>query len=484
MQMGEISMQDTKKKLSDISPPADTLDNLPRRNTESSRMNAAQILKNTGLPPTKTPRQMFYDLYAQKIELKIQSEELQRMQARLKKNEEKQKIPYDPDSSWLKKAELEGFTRHKAVRNYSPSTICLIVTDSSEVASVLDALRLDADEGRHTSCDIRGLLFSNRHYSETQNLPEQLIRQNQQVVEEKVWSRPAEEPPRENEKCYRMALDASSNGLWDLNLLTGEVSFGENWYRTLGYKKPGAYLDNQAWQNLIHPDDRDRVLAMRKAHVQGMTDRYEVEYRIKNVAGEWLWIVSRGSIVARDKGGKALRMIGTYTDITRRIQAEAELKSVHLEYEQRMKERTTELYETNIALEVLLKKREEDKKALEGYVMANIEKLVEPFLTRLEKSRLTEQQQALVGILRNNIEELTSPFAENFTAKLTRLTPVEIQVANLVKRGKSTKEIAQIMHLSAGTISIHRKNIRKKLDLTHQKTNLQSILTTNFEFHG
>jgi PIN domain nuclease of toxin-antitoxin system len=83
MQMWEISMQDTKKKLSDISPPAETLDNLPRRNTESSRMNAAQILKNTGLPPTKTPRQMFYDLYAQKIELKLQSEELQRMQVRL-----------------------------------------------------------------------------------------------------------------------------------------------------------------------------------------------------------------------------------------------------------------------------------------------------------------------------------------------------------------------------------------------------------------
>ena len=472
-------MQDAKKKLSDMSPPADTLDNLPRRNTDSSRMNAAQILKNTGLPPTKTSRQMFYDLYAQKIELKMQSEELQRMQARLKKNGEKQKIPYDSDSSGLKKAELEGFTRRKRSGTIRRRAICLIVTDSSEVASVLDALRLDADEGRHMSCDIRELLFANRQYSETQSLPGQLIRQNQQVVEEKERRRPDEEPSRENEKCFRMALDASSNGLWDLNLLTGEVSFGENWYRTLGFKKSGTYLDNQAWQNLIHPDDRDRVLAMRKAHVQGMTDRYVVEYRIKNVAGEWLWIVSRGSIVARDKEGKALRMIGTYTDITRRIQAEAELRSVHLELEQRMKERTTELYETNIALEVLLKKREEDKNALEGYVMANIEKLVEPFLTRLEESRLTEQQQALVGILRSNIEELTSPFAEKFSARLTRLTPVEIQVANLVKLGKSTKEIAQIMHLSAGTISIHRKNIRKKLNLTHQKTNLQSILTTN-----
>ena len=59
------------------------------------------------------------------------------------------------------------------------------------------------------------------------------------------------------------------------------------------------------------------------------------------------------------------------------------------------------------------------------------------------------------------------------------LFPAEIQVANLVKLGKRTKEIAEIMNLSPGTISIHRKNIRKKLELTHQKTNLQTMLSIN-----
>ena len=92
---------------------------------------------------------------------------------------------------------------------------------------------------------------------------------------------------------------------------------------------------------------------------------------------------------------------------------------------------------------------------------------------------MTEQQQALVEILRANISELTSPFANNFSAKLVRLTPAEIQVANLVKLGKRTKEIAGIMHLSPGTISIHRKNIRKKLELTNEKTNLQTFLAMN-----
>ena len=112
-------------------------------------------------------------------------------------------------------------------------------------------------------------------------------------------------------------------------------------------------------------------------------------------------------------------------------------------------------------------------------VLANTARLIEPFLARLEQSRLSEQQQVLLDILRANITELTSPFASNFSTKLTRLTPAEIQVANLVKLGKRTKEIAEIMNLSPGTISIHRKNIRKKLELTHQKTNLQTMLSIN-----
>ncbi|MCL2457601.1 MAG: helix-turn-helix transcriptional regulator [Desulfobulbus sp.] len=95
-------------------------------------------------------------------------------------------------------------------------------------------------------------------------------------------------------------------------------------------------------------------------------------------------------------------------------------------------------------------------------------------------SGLNDQQRMLVEILRTNIEELTAPFADEVSAKLNRLTPAEIQVANLVKLGKRTKEIAEIMRLSPGTVSIHRKNIRKKLELTHKKTNLRTMLSTSF----
>ena len=164
-------------------------------------------------------------------------------------------------------------------------------------------------------------------------------------------------------------------------------------------------------------------------------------------------------------------------EINRRQLVEAALSQARADLEQRVQQRTMELSESNVALTVLLKKREEDQEILAEQVLSNTAKLVEPFLDRLGESGLNEQQQVLVDILRSNINELTSPFATTFSSKLVRLTPAELQVANLVKLGKRSKEIAAIMHLSPGTISIHRKNIRKKLALTHTKINLQTTLS-------
>ncbi len=164
--------------------------------------------------------------------------------------------------------------------------------------------------------------------------------------------------------------------------------------------------------------------------------------------------------------------------VNRRL-IEEQLQQAQADLEERVRARTSELYESNIALTVLLKKREQDRGIMAEQVVSNTVNLVEPFLDRLAESGLTESQRVLVEILRANIDELTSPFVKNFSNKLIRLTPAEIQVANLVKLGKRTKEIAAIMHLSPGTISIHRKNIRKKLELTHQKTNLQTMLSIN-----
>ncbi|EKD40276.1 MAG: transcriptional regulator, LuxR family [uncultured bacterium] len=392
---------------------------------------------------------------------------------------ELEKGKYDLVITDLMMPGVDGFGVLKAVKKMVPQTSVIILTGYGDLRSAIDALRLGADDFTLKPCEVDELVFRILRCLEKQSLLQKLASQNRQLEEEINQRELVEAQLCESEYRFRLALDAASNGVWDRNLLTGEVYHGNNWLSTLGYESVSQITDEHTFENLLHPDDREKMLARREAHIQGKTDRYEVEYRLRNKAGGWQWMLSRGKVIARDEQGKALRFIGTITDITRLKEAKAELKRAHADLEQKVRERTVELSESNVALTVLLKKREEDREILAEQVLSNATKLVEPFFDRLNECRLTEQQQVLVDILRTNIKELTSPFASNFSSKLIRLTPVEIQVANLVKQGKRSKEIAEIMRLSPGTVNVHRKNIRKKFEITHQKTNLQAMLSIN-----
>jgi DNA-binding CsgD family transcriptional regulator len=165
-------------------------------------------------------------------------------------------------------------------------------------------------------------------------------------------------------------------------------------------------------------------------------------------------------------------------DITERKYAEKKLQTAHKELEQKVKERTASLEELNAALKVLLKKRDEDKVELEDKILFNMKELIDPVLEKLEKSRLDERQKTLLGILGTNLNDIVSPFVQGVSIKNLRLTPTEIQVANLIKQGKSTKEIAGLLYSSESAIIFHRHNIRKKLGLISQKINLRSFLQT------
>ena len=130
----------------------------------------------------------------------------------------------------------------------------------------------------------------------------------------------------------------------------------------------------------------------------------------------------------------------------------------------------------NTALKVLLKQREDDKKELGENVLTNVKELISPYLERLKKSRLNTNQETLVNILDSNLNNIISPFISKLSFKFFNLTPMEIKVANLVKEGKTNKEIAELLCLSKNTILFHRYNIRRKLQLKNKKINLRSHL--------
>ena len=141
-----------------------------------------------------------------------------------------------------------------------------------------------------------------------------------------------------------------------------------------------------------------------------------------------------------------------------------------------LESRKVALEETNTALKVLLKKREQDREELEERVVANVKELIEPYLDRLKESGLVDRQKVYVEILESNLNDVISPFVHSSFVMNWKLTPAEMKVANLVRFGKSTKEIAEIMNLSPETVSVHRKKIRKKSGITNKKINLRTVL--------
>ena len=150
----------------------------------------------------------------------------------------------------------------------------------------------------------------------------------------------------------------------------------------------------------------------------------------------------------------------------------AELRAVNEELEVK----TINLEEANVALKILLKKRDADKLEFEEKILMNTKDLIMPYIEKLSRSGLNERQNVFVRIIESNLNDIISPFSLKLSSKYLNLTPAEIQVANLVKQGKTTKEIANLLNVSYRTICFHRQNIRKKLGLQNQKANLRSHL--------
>jgi PAS domain S-box-containing protein len=165
-------------------------------------------------------------------------------------------------------------------------------------------------------------------------------------------------------------------------------------------------------------------------------------------------------------------LAGIFRDTTERKHAEEVLK----EREQELEIKTHNLNEANIALKVLLKKREEDKTELEGKILLNIKELVIPYLEKLKKNTLDEKQKIYVSILESNLNDITSSFSHRLSSKYMNFTPSEIQIANLLRQGKTSKEIAELINSSPKAVAFHRENIRKKLGLKNKKINLKSYL--------
>jgi DNA-binding CsgD family transcriptional regulator len=167
------------------------------------------------------------------------------------------------------------------------------------------------------------------------------------------------------------------------------------------------------------------------------------------------------------------------TAIANTLASIIELKQTDQALKKREKEleiKTKSPEEMNSALKVLLERRELDKQELEEKVLFNVDELVVPYLEKLKGSGLDEKKKGYLSVLESNLNSIISPFSRTLSSKYLNLTPAQIQVANLVKQSKTTKEIADLLNVSGKTIESHRESIRKKLGIKNKKANLRTHL--------
>lgn len=143
-----------------------------------------------------------------------------------------------------------------------------------------------------------------------------------------------------------------------------------------------------------------------------------------------------------------------------------------------LKKKKKELQEANIALRVMLDQHTRTREKIEEQVSIKLKKFIGPYLDLLRQSSLTEEQQEKISIISAHIETITSSFSSKAKEMFLNLSPRETLIADLVRQGKTSKDISKILNISYRTVETYRNNLRKKLGLNKKKVSLRTYLLT------
>lgn len=202
--------------------------------------------------------------------------------------------------------------------------------------------------------------------------------------------------------------------------------------------------------------------------IDGSIDEFLYDYPCHS-KDEQHWYYMRAIRMA---GEGPIRVVASHEEITALKVTEKALKKS----QETLMEQKQSLEEANIAMKVLLKQREQDKLDLEKKVLSNVKDLVLPYVDKLKNARLKPKDRTLVEIVDEHLQDIISPMLQRLSNASLILTPQEMQVAALVKDGRTSQEIADILNVAETTVNFHRKNLRIKFGLRNKRTNLRSYL--------
>jgi PAS domain S-box-containing protein len=276
-----------------------------------------------------------------------------------------------------------------------------------------------------------------------------------------------EEALEESEELYRSLVESSQEVIAVVNSDGVFTFLNDKGSENLG-GQPRDFIGKTMY-DLFPEEIAERQMSDIRAVIRsGKGGTYEKKTRVGNDERWYHTVIT--PLKANKRNPDSALVIAM--DITERKQAEKTL----IERERELETQATNLEEMNAALKVLLKRRDQDEREFEEKVLFNVRELVEPCLEKLKNAGLNNEQRACLDMLESNLNDIVSPFSRNLSLKHYNLTHSEMRIAALVRHGKTTKQIADLLNLSARTVDTHRLRIRTKLGIRNNKSNLRSHL--------
>ncbi len=194
--------------------------------------------------------------------------------------------------------------------------------------------------------------------------------------------------------------------------------------------------------------------------------------------------VSKGDLQARVKGTSKVELLVHLRELTNQMidnitdamRARDEAMQALKQREAEVEFKAGQLDEVNRALGVLLRQREDERKRIEERIIRNINELVLPYLEKVKRGRLDGKPMTYLRILESNLQDIVTPFVHRLSLRYGSLTPTEIQIGHLIRDGRTTKEIAELLNVSQRTVDCYRSKIRAKLGIKNKKANLRTHL--------
>ena len=282
----------------------------------------------------------------------------------------------------------------------------------------------------------------------------------------------AQDKLQATENLFRRTFNQAPIGAAMISLDFKFLRVNQEFCRISGYSAEA--LLEIGFPDITHPDDLEKNVQYANDLQQGLIDQYQMDKRYIRKNGKYIW--ARVSVrLIKNTAGEPLFYLPMIEDINDRKKQEEEIQRKQAE----LKTHAAKLQEMNTALNVLIEHRYDERQKREDEIIAGFKKLIFPYFDHSIKDKTREEIALIFNILNRNIREVLFKGNESTELMFKTFTPLEVQVADLIKQNKSTKEIANILQTSVRAVYFHRENIRKKLNLTKNKSNLKTFLQTS-----